>query len=749
MKRNYRLLFFLSFLLVPLSSMSVAEEGKVSSGSLSAVYLNESAGMEDRIEDALSRMTNEEKVEMCHGQGKFCTRGVPRLGIPELWWSDGPHGVRAEVKWNDWGPADWTSDYSTAFPALTCLAATFDPEISRAYGIAIGEEARYRKKEVLLGPGVNIYRHPMNGRNFEYMGEDPFLAGEMVVPYIQGVQDQGVAACVKHYMANNQEWDRMSVDVSMSDRALHEIYLPAFKRAVVDGKVWSLMGAYNRFRDEFCCHNDFLLNKVLKGDWGFDGVVVSDWGGVHDTYKAATGGLDVEMGTDRQKGDHLSTAFLKQVEEGKIPQSVLDDKARRILRLIFRTAMNTRRPWGSYATEAHADVGRAIGEAGIVLLKNDGGLFPLLASLASGQAAQGGEGATSGTPVKKILVVGENATRSMCLGGGSSELKTYREVSPLDGIKALAEKAGVECVHVPGYSSAKDADVVKLTAEALEAAKGADVVLFVGGLNKNGQQDSEGGDRKDYHLPYGQDALIEGLAKANPKTAVVLVSGNAVAMPWIEQVPSVVQMWYLGTEGGNALARVLFGEVNPSGKLPFTFPVKLEDNPAVAGGEDSYPGKKKDKGYREQEYVEDILVGYRFNDTKKVAPLFPFGHGLSYTSFALSDMKTDKQSYGIDEPVTVQLNVANTGKRAGAEVVQVYVEDVESSVLRPLKELKQFRKVKLEPGASEMVELVLSPEAFAFYDDKVGEWKTEPGEFRLHIGTSSADIREVLSLKKK
>ncbi|MFT3752622.1 MAG: glycoside hydrolase family 3 C-terminal domain-containing protein [Paludibacter sp.] len=708
------------------------------------VYLDVNQPIEKRIENALSLMTLEEKVAMCHAQSKFSSKGVPRLGIPEVWTDDGPHGIREEVFWDEWSGAKWTNDSCTAFPALTCLAASFNPEMSLLYGKAIGEEARYRNKAVLLGPGVNIYRTPLNGRNFEYMGEDPYLASRMVVPYIQGVQQSGVAACVKHFALNNQEDHRMNINVKVSDRALYEIYLPAFKAAVQEGKAWSIMGAYNQFRGEHCCHNDLLLNKILKTDWNFDGVVISDWGGVHDADQAVNNGLDLEMGTSTDgltsKGKlsyseyYLANPFLKGLKSGQYSESVLNDKVRRILRLIFRTTMSADRPFGKFVSPEHSDVARRIAEQGIVLLKNDRKLLPL--------------------PVgkyKKIAVIGENASRSLVVGGGSSSLKVAYEVSPLEGISKKYGKEHV--IYSQGYAfgaSTYGKEIkTKLNNDSLldaavEAAKIADVVIYVGGLNKNHYQDCEGADRKTMALPFEQDRLISALANVNKNIAVVLCSGNAVDMPWLEDVLAVVQNWYLGSEAGNALANILSGDVNPSGKLPFSFPRKLEDNAACSFGSISYPGD----GVNE-EYKEDILVGYRWFDTKNIKPLFPFGFGLSYSTFECGKASTDKNVYVANDIVKLSIPLRNSGKVTGAEVIQVYVSEQQCSVVRPLKELKAFSKVVLQPGETKQVELNLPVKDWAFYNDKVQKWELESGKFTIMLGTSFADIRQKLVVNVK
>ena len=709
------------------------------------VYMDDAQPIEARVKDALSRMTLEEKVALCHAQSKFSSAGVPRLGIPELWMSDGPHGVRAEINWNDWGYANWTNDSITAFPALTCLAATWNPDMSAKYGKAIGEEARYREKDVLLGPGVNIYRTPMNGRNFEYMGEDPYLASVMCVPYIQELQKNGVAACVKHYALNNQELWRGHIDVNLSDRALHEIYLPAFKAAVEEGGAWSIMGAYNKIRGQHACHNDFTLNKILKDDWKFDGCVITDWGGAHDTYEAAVNGLDIEMGSYTNgltsesvftyNDYYLANPYLQMLKDGKVPMSTIDDKASRILRLIFRTAMNRQKPYGSVATEEHYAAAHEIGNEGIVLLKN----APVVkkgAPLLPIDAAK----------YQNILVVGDNAVRLLNQGGGSSELKVKDMVSPLDGLRAVY---GDKVAYAKGYAAGRPmygrADEIpqnvvdSLRAEAVEMAKKADLVVLVGGLNKNHFQDCEGGDRLEYGLPFGQDELIEALLGVNKNLVLVLLSGNAVEMPWVSRVPAIVQGWYLGSMGGKSLADILSGAVNPSGKLPFSFPAKLTDCGAHAFDELSYPGDSI-----KQEYKEDILVGYRWHDTKKVPALFPFGHGLSYTTFTYGKPVASAKAMAADGTLTLTVAVKNTGSVAGKEIVQLYIGDDKCSVLRPVKELKHFAKVALAPGEEKNVTFTLTPDDLKLYDEASAAWKYEPGKFKAYVCASSADVRGVV-----
>lgn len=713
-----------------------------------AVYLDESQPIEKRVEDALSRMTLEEKVAILHAQSKFSSAGVPRLGIPEVWCTDGPHGIRPEVLWDEWDQAGWTNDSCTAFPALTCLAATWNPEMSALYGKSIGEEARYREKDILLGPGVNIYRTPLNGRNFEYMGEDPYLSSRMVVPYIEEVQKNGVAACVKHFALNNQETHRHGIDVEVDDRALNEIYLPAFKAAVQEGGAWAVMGAYNKYKGEHCCHNRYLLNDILKRDWAFDGVVVSDWGGTHDTKQAAENGLDMEFGSwtdglswgasNAYDNYYLAAPYLDMLRKGEASTATLDDKARRVLRLIFRTAMNTRKPFGSLNSPEHLAAARRIAGEGMVLLKNEGGVLPIDLGRA-----------------KTIAVVGENAIKMMTVGGGSSSLKVRHEYTPLEGIRAAA--AGkAEVIYERGYVGDVTGDYngvktgqdlsesrseAQLIADAAAAARKADAVIFVGGLNKSNHQDCEGDDRLQYGLPYAQDKVIGALAEANPNLAVVIVSGNAVAMPWIDRVPAVLEAWFSGSEAGNALADVVFGAVNPSGKLPFTFPVRLEDNGAHTLGE--YPGADKVK------YNESIFVGYRWHDKEQLKPLFAFGHGLSYTAFAVGNVKADRTTLAPNGSIRISADVTNTGDRAGAEVVQLYIGDEQSSLPRPVKELKGFQKVSLNPGQTRTVTFEITSGMLQYYDDAKGAWVAEPGAFTAYVGAASDDIRGTVEFELK
>lgn len=737
--------------IITASMLSLLLGGTVQAQSL-PVYLDDSKPIEDRIEDALSRITVEEKVALIHAQSKFSSPGVARLGIPEFWMTDGPHGIRPEVLWDEWNQAGWTNDSCVAFPALTYLAATWNPEAALLYGQSIGEEARYRNKTVLLGPGVNIYRTPLNGRNFEYMGEDPYLASQMVVPYVKGVQQNGVAACVKHYALNNQEINRHTTNVIVDDRALYEIYLPAFKAAVQKGKAWAIMGSYNLYKNQHNCHNRYLLNDILKGEWGFDGVVVSDWGGVHNTEEAIYNGMDMEFGSwtnglSKGMGNaydnyYLAHPYLKQIKEGKIGTKELDDKVRRILRLAFRTTMNRNRPYGAMLSEEHIAAARKIGEEGIVLLQNKKNILPIDLNR-----------------TKKIAAIGENALKMMTVGGGSSSLKVQYECSPLDGIKRRMGD-GIEISYARGYvgdtggqfdgvSSGQnlkdDRSARQLIEEAVRIAQSADYVIFIGGLNKSGHQDCEDTDRKGLELPYKQDKVIGALAKVNKNLIVVNISGNAVAMPWISEVPAVIQAWYLGTEAGNAIASVLVGDVNPSGKLPFTFPEKLEDVGAHQLGD--YPGRQREDGIFDEKYNESIFVGYRWTDKQKIRPLFPFGHGLSYTTFAYGKATVNKKVMKIDEQIAITVPITNTGKRIGSEIVQLYISDLKSSLPRPVKELKGFSKIQLAPGETQEVTFLIDKQALSFFNDSRHEWVAEPGKFEAQIAASATDIKSKVTFE--
>ncbi|MBO7433940.1 MAG: glycoside hydrolase family 3 C-terminal domain-containing protein [Salinivirgaceae bacterium] len=716
------------------------------------VYLNVNQPIDNRIEDALLRMTTEEKVALLHAQSKFSSAGVKRLGIPEVWCSDGPMGIRDEVLWDEWEQAGWTSDSCIAFPSLTCLAATWNTDMAALYGKSIGEEALYRRKNVLLGPGVNICRTPINGRTFEYMSEDPFLASQLVVPYVKGVQQNGVAACVKHFALNNFEVNRSSANVIVSDRALYEIYLPAFKAAVTEGNAWAIMGSYNLYQNQHCCHNKRLLIDILKGDWKFDGVVISDWGGCHSTDEAVVNGLDLEFGTwtggrtwgrsNSYDNYFLAKPYLDGIKSGKYTTTELDDKVRRVLRLIFRTSMSGQARWGSLCSDEHYAAARKIAGEGIVLLKNDRNILPIDAS-----------------KNPKILVVGENAIKMLTLGGGSTSLKVQHELLPLDGLR---NRFGAENVTFArgyvgdttttfdgidtGQKLADHRSAQELTNEAVRMAKDVDYVIFVGGMNKSNGQDCEGTDRTSLELPYNQNNVVSAIVKVNPNLIFVNITGSPVTMPWLNNVPAVIQAWFIGSEAGNAIADVLSGDVNPSGKLPLTFPARLEDVGAHSVGE--YVGKPSFKVV-DIEYKEDILVGYRWFDTKNIKPLFPFGYGLSYTTFGFGKPQLSQTTMTPDGSVTLKIDVTNTGKRAGAEVVQLYIADLKSSLPRPTKELKGFKKVQLNPGETKTVEFTIDRRALEFYNDAKNQWEAEPGAFEAIIGTSATDVKGKVKFELK
>lgn len=809
--------------------------------------------IEAQVEAFLGRMTLAEKVALCHAGSKFAIAPNPRLGIPEFWMSDGPHGVRHEICRDSWDPVDTDDDRSTYLPTGTALASTWNPDMARLFGTVLGAEARARGKDIILGPGINIVRHPLCGRNFEYYGEDPFQIARLAVPAIQGIQSQGVAACVKHYAANNQELNRGGVDAQMDERTLREIYLPGFQAAVVEGKCWTVMGAYNRFRGQYCCHHEYLINDILKGEWAFDGCFISDWAGTHSMEEAAKFGLDLEMGTAPPYDEYyLARPFREAIERGELPESLVDDKARRVLRTMVRTGLfDPQRPSGERNTEKHHQAARAIAQEAIVLLKNEGGALPLEQSR-----------------LRKLVVIGDNATAKHAPGGHSSGVKALYEVSPLEALQQrLGDKVEVrhfqgypdsdnavelinpECLGIadagagtrgwmgvfyadrdfqreafrranttldfdwekdspvegtaPGEFSVKwEADLtppqsgeyefilqgathaglcidgqvllhrfdtgastacksivleagksyrlqVELrpahaavrihlgwlppwlrrekqgNAAMFDAAKEADAVLFFGGLNH--QYDLEAADRKDMALHEGQNELIAQLTKINPRTIVALVSGSPVEMPWVDQVPAIVQMWYAGMEGGQAIADILFGDVNPSGKLPMTFPRSLADTPPVV---------LNDYAAEVCRYAEGIFVGYRWYDARGIEPLFPFGHGLSYTTFLVENFSVKK----IDERVRVELDLSNTGSRAGAEVVQIYVGQPDSPVERHVRELKGFAKVSLQPGEIRRVTIDLGRDAFAYWSVASKGWTVAPGKFVIEAGVSSRRI---------
>ena len=741
------------------------------------------------IEQLVSRLTLDEKISMIHGTGLFHNGGVERLGIPELVMSDGPMGVRNDFEDAHWMVIGNSDDYVSYLPSNSALAATWNRDLAYESGVVLGEEARGRGKDVILAPGVNIKRSPLCGRNFEYMSEDPYLTGEMAVPLVKGIQSADTAACVKHFALNNQETERLWVEAKVSERALREIYLPAFEKVVKEGHVYLVMGAYNRYHGEHCCESKTLLNGILRGEWKYDGMVVSDWGGVHLTKEAATSGLDLEMSvTDNFDEYCMAKPLKKAVEDGEIAEELIDTKVKNILRLMYKLHMlgdckvadaetganaaaevnagtganvetevnagteanavmcaavgrQQRKP-GSYNTPEHRQKILDAARESIVLLKNDKKLLPL-----------------SQEKTRKVLVIGDNANRIQSYGGGSAEIKALYEITPLLGIKMFLGGNG-KVDFVSGYYADNfdhmntetnwQADSLEngggsmgesggVASEILEKQKayreeavrrvengGYDTVIFVGGQNHF--QDLEGHDRPDMKLPYAQDQLIEELLEAVPEMVMVMFSGSPVEMPWISKVHTLIWNWYNGMEGGTALAEALFGKINPSGRLPETFPVTHLDCPAHCIGE--FPGGKT------VDYAEGIFVGYRYYDTKQVSVLFPFGYGLSYTEFVYSNLRVE----GVYPNFKVSVDVTNIGSIAGKEVVQIYVGKPDSPIERAMKELRGFAKVDIQPGETKTAEIMLDASAFTYYDEQLRHFVTESGEYKIFAGKSVEEI---------
>ena len=805
---------------------------------IASIALNAQTDLGRKVEDLLHRMTLEQKVSLCHGATGFGTKAIPELGIPEFRFTDGPNGVRDEERW----PTSY-------FPTGISMASTWNPDLIKKVGAAIGQEAKGLGKSVQLGPAVNIDRSPLNGRTFEYYSEDPFLAGKTAVGYIQGLQAQGVVACVKHFAANSEEDHRGTEDAQMDQRTLREIYLPAFEMAIKEGHAGSVMAAYNKLNGEYCSENETLLTQILRKDWGFKGLAMSDWGAVHSTVPTAMAGLDLEMPGD--SNNFLGAPLLQAVKEGKVPESVIDDKVRNILRTLLPHALPDVQRDMHVSTRAHQELAREVAEQAIVLLKNDRGLLPF-----------------DPANVRTLAVIGPNADRKFGSSGGSGEVISPYEVTPLQGLakafnhvvyepgvdvrpvqgtpipaanlrsidgkpgmtaeywdntkyqgepkltridrqvdfnwdadspapgfprenfavrwtgllipsetgdyrigtasddgssifmdgKVIVDNGGlhslqskyavihlvkgVPCaMRVRYFQAGGDAEIhlfwermdssgPSALDKAVQAAKSADAAVLVVGIDH--EYDTEGRDKPDLKLKDGQDALVEAVAAANPRTVVVLINGTPLEMPWLAKVSAVLEAWYPGMEGGNALANVVTGKANPSGKLPVTFPKKLMDSPAFANGD--YPPKND-----VLKYDEGVMVGYRYFDTKKVEPLFPFGHGLSYTSFEVSNL----QVHPSGEDVQVEVDVKNTGARAGAEVAQVYVGEPDAKVDRPEKELKGFQKVFLNPGQTKRVSVLLNKRAFEYWSDSANAWTFDGGRYLILVGTSSRDIRQV------
>ncbi len=701
------------------------------------------------INAVIARMTLEEKVEMLHSKTNMSSEGVPRLGIQDIKYADGPFGIREEGVPYGFQSAGWVTDSATYFPTGSALAATWSPELAYRYGHGMGSEARKRGKDVILGPAINIQRLPVGGRTYEYLSEDPFLTAALAQMYVRGVQDAGTAACIKHFALNNQEMNRGSVDVVCDERTMREIYLKGFEAAVRDGGAMAVMAAYNKVGGEYCSENEHLLNEILRGEWGFKGLTVSDWGGTHSTMGAALHGLDVQMTGD----NYLGPALVDSVRAGKVPERVVDDKVREILRVRYAVEAI---PEDQCNTEtASQPESRAtayeVASRSIVLLKNDGHILPV------------------GDDVKKIAVIGSNAVSLTQSGGMGAGVKSVYEVTPLQGIRNRAPE-GVEIVYAPAYrnyvwspgpdaalSIDEEADPALLE-EAVNLAKEADLVLYFIGTDK--YIESEGMDRKDIRLPVDQDRIGLALAEANPRMVSVMISGGPCDLGTIEGVsPAIVQGWWNGLEGGNALADVLFGNIAPSGKLPFTFPRRLEDSPAFAL--DNYPQKVEveedlfGNSYRQDigswrrrmavkstaYYSEGSLVGYRWYDTKEVPVLYAFGHGLSYVDFVYDGIAAKVKGRGDNARIEVSFTISNTGSMDAEEVPQVYVHRQDSPVEWPYKELKAFRRTAVKAGESVKLCLEIPVDELRYWDTETNAWRLDPGALQILVGSASDDIR--------
>lgn len=715
-----------------------------------------------KINKIIAQMTLEEKVEMLHSKTNMSSEGVPRLGIQDIKYTDGPFGIREE-NGDGFRSLGWTLDSATYFPTGSALAATWSKEMAYKNGWAMGKEGRLRGKDIILGPAINIQRLPVGGRTYEYLSEDPVLSARLSVEYTKGSQDAGTAVCLKHYALNNQETNRGSVDVIADERTMREIYLKPFEAAIKEGGAMCVMPAYNKVNGFYCSENAHLNNEILRDEWGFKGMTVSDWGGTHSTMGAALGGLCVQMTGD----NYFGQALIDSVRNGALDEAVVDAKVREILRLRFaidpvpeavaNTIMTSQPETQRIAYE--------IAQKSIVLLKNEAGNLPIAKD------------------VKKIAVIGQNAVLTTAAGGIGAGVKTLYEISPLEGIQARAEKAGVEVVYAPGYknyqmrmgwgrpsagpvnplvaNSIDEPADPELLAEAVALAKDADMVIFFGGTNKS--IETEGSDRKNIDLPCGQNEVIKALYEANPNVATVLISGGPTDLRYLEPYsPSIVQGWWNGLEGGTALAEVLFGDIAPSGKLPFTFPLKLEDSPAYATG--SFPGEGSGEdlftlmyrldatGYtREQiqeyiaslpdpvsEYREGILVGYRWYDTKDVPVMYAFGHGLSYVEFEYGTL-TCKQK---KDKIQVSFDIKNLGDMEADEVAQLYVKRLDSKVERAEKELEAFERVALKAGETKNVTLEFPLSELAHWDNETNGWVLEPGKIEILVGSASNDIRQ-------
>ncbi len=695
-----------------------------------------------KIDSLISLMTIEEKIGMLHGNSMFSSGGVERLGIPELKMADGPLGIREEISRNSWAPAGLDNDFATYYPAAGSVAATWNPELSYTLGNSVGQEARARDKDMLLSPAINIIRTPLGGRTYEYFTEDPFLNKKLSVKFIVGVQDNDVMVCVKHFAVNNQETNRGTVDVITDERTLREIYLPAFKAAITEGNAYSVMGAYNKFRGDYLCENDYMLNKVLRDEWGFKGVVVSDWAAVHSTVKSLENGLDIEMGTPKPFNEFfLADKLIAAAKAGEISEEEINKHVKRILYVLFKVKAidGENRVKGSLATEAHYKDAYDIAAESVVLLKNNKNALPLKLN-----------------NITSIAVIGNNATKKNALGGFGAGVKTKREITPLEGLQNRLPK-NIKINYAEGYlerysknendqkdevtlsgpTTVNELDPAKLEG-AINAAKNSDMAIIFAGSNRD--YETEASDRRDLKLPFGQEELIKKVMAVNPNTIVVMIAGAPFDLQEVEKnAETLVWSWFNGSEGGNALADVLLGTVNPSGKLPWTMPKNIEDSPAHATN--SFPGDET------VEYKEGILVGYRWFDTKNIEPLYPFGYGLSYTNFGFSDLKTNHDVYNSNDTIEVSFTIKNTGLVDGKEVAQLYVSNPTSSVVKAAKELKGFKKITVKSGASEKVTILLPAKELAYYNSEKKEWILETGTYNLKLGNSSGNILKEISIK--
>lgn len=716
-----------------------------------------------KIDGIISQMTLEEKVNMLHAKYMFVSAGVERLGIADMRYADGPFGVREEMQPNGWMPLNWENDKATFFPTGSALAATWSPELAYSYGTGMARETRLRGKDMILGPAINIQRIPTGGRTYEYLSEDPFLSAQLAVGYTKGAQDNGVAVCVKHFALNNQENNRGTVNVIVGERAMREIYLPPFRATVEEGDAYGFMSAYNKVNGWWCAENDILLNKILRQDWGFAGMVISDWGGTHSTVGSVKAGLNVEM-PDKK---FLGQALIDSVKAGKVSEETINLRVREILRVRLAIKPIPEKEANTEMTSqpAQQKIAYEVASKSIVLLKNDG-VLPLQ---------------LKNKPV--IAVIGANATQIMGSGGMGAGVKTLYEVTPLEGFKnRIGDKA--EIIFAQGYEPVifsfadmfkkktpeeieqkareKAVTALKLTKEALEVVSKADIVLFIGGDNR--AVETEGSDRKDIFLPSGQDELIKKIAAVNPNIVTVLTSGAPNDLKVVKQVSKALLIsWFNGTEGGNALADVLVGNISPSGRLPFTLPVNLEDSPAYALG--NYPQggksadvfanlvseteaveKSKEEAAKSNDpntalYSEESLVGYRWFDTKNVQVLYPFGYGLTYTTFEYANLKTDKKKYGKDDVIAISVELKNSGKVAADEVAQVYVHRINPSVEWPRKELKAFSRVSLNPGESKTVTLEIPVKNLKYWNETKQAWDDDLCNIELQIGASAGEIK--------